>query len=159
MKGKEEDDFLDPGTGIPIFSFGDMRLMNINIPTHLHDSPDDDVMTLPREVAERSFVNALLCWQVSDTEAEDFKNNSSIFDISRVLQIHQYLRLIFGVDPFDWLHEPNRAFGEASPWEVIFRGDIYQVSTYLDGFVFGGLPPLPHFFAVNQEAKKNVYAS
>ena len=47
---KDPKDALEAlaGGDIPIFTVGDMRLLNLKIPKQLADAADDDVMVAPR---------------------------------------------------------------------------------------------------------------
>ena len=143
---KDPKDALEAlaGGDIPIFTVGDMRLLNLKIPKQLADAADDDVMVAPRAVAENMFSKALVRWRIPEEEAADFTLTAGAIEIMRVLQIHHYLRLVFPntkPDSFVWLHTQHSAFEDKTPWSVIRDGGINTVFQYLDDFVFGGWSP------------------
>ena len=120
---KDPKDALEAlaGGDIPIFTVGDMRLLNLKIPKQLADAADDDVMVAPRAVAENMFSKALVRWRIPEEEAADFTLTAGAIEIMRVLQIHHYLRLVFPntkPDSFVWLHTQNSAFEDAGSGAV-----------------------------------------
>lgn len=132
----------DADADIPLFTLGDMRLLGLQIPTQIADGPDTSVMVIPREVANKFFKRALEKWRVPEEETVQFIATSNAIVIQRVLQIHQYLRLIFpGGDVADWLHAPNDHFDRQTPLSVILSGEITAVFTYLDNFIFDPWSP------------------
>lgn len=146
MMNKDAKDKIEAVAGgdIPIFTVGDMRLLNLKIPTQLADAADDAVMVAPRAIAESMFAKALVSWRIPEEEAAKFTSTADAFEIMRVLQIHQYLRLVFPntqPDSFVWLHTQNSAFEDKTPWSVFRDGGINTVFKYLDDFVFGGWSP------------------
>lgn len=140
------------GGDIPTFSVGDMRLLNLEIPVHLADGPDDAMMVTKRDFAEANFADDLVRWRIPEDEAQAFKASAGAFEIMRVIQIHVYLRIIFREnDPFDWLHRPNKSFDEKTPWSVIREGDIEAVFRNLDGHIFGAWSPHINPFALMEK--------
>lgn len=144
----------DANDDIPLFTIGDMRLLNLNIPRQMADAPDTSVLVIPREVANKFFKRALEKWKVSEEEAVQFAATSDAMVIRRVLQIHQYLRLIFpDGNVADWLHAPNEHLDGQTPWSVILCGEIYAVFTYLDNFIFDPWSPYINPIRLHEDDK------
>lgn len=80
---------------IPLLTLGDMRLLNIKVPAHLTDDPDDYVLGLPRNAALILARRTLAKWKVSQGDLEAFMADISDEALSNTLAIHQLLRVLF----------------------------------------------------------------
>jgi hypothetical protein len=124
---------------IPLLTLGEMRLLNINVPEHLADNPDDRVLTLPRSAALRLTQTMLDKWRVPQNEKTDFLEDISDVVISDVLVIHQLLRVLFPrYEPGKYIQTSNKNYDGRTTWQAIRDGESLKVRKYLEYMVFSG---------------------
>jgi hypothetical protein len=124
---------------IPLFSLGDMRLLNIKVPAHLADNPDEFVLGLPRDAALNLAQSVLRLWQVSPKEGEIFLTGITDDVLSDVLIIHQLLEVLFPKNESDkYMQASNKHYDGRTTWQAIQNGESLKVRKYLEHNVFNG---------------------
>jgi hypothetical protein len=104
---------------IPLFSLGDMRLLNIKVPTHLEDNPDEFVLGLSRDAALNLAQSVLRLWQVSPKEGETFLTGITDDVLSDVLIIHQLLEVLFPKNESDkYMQASNKHYDGRTRWQI-----------------------------------------
>jgi hypothetical protein len=124
---------------IPLFTLGDMRLLNIKVPAHLAGNPDDFVLGLPRDAALNLAQNVLVLWQVSPKEGETFLTGISDDFLSDVLIIHQLLEVLFPKSESDkYMQASSDHYGGRTPWQAIQVGESLNLRKYIEHMVSNG---------------------
>ncbi|WP_027875086.1 hypothetical protein [Spongiibacter marinus] len=129
----------EPDSQIQIMRLGELRMLGIEPPDALRDGPDEDMLTMPRHAGQKWASQILRQWNVPSIEAAAFINAISSDDLSNIIVIHQFVRVLFpNLPPADYIHVEIRAFEERSPWQLVQCGESSQVRKYLAYHVFGG---------------------
>jgi hypothetical protein len=124
---------------IALLSLGDMRLLNIKVPEHLSDDPDDAVLGLPRNAALILAERALNTWEVPQGDIEAFLTNIADEALSNVLVIHQLLQVLFPRnEPNKYVHKNNKNYDGRTTWQAIQNGESLKVRKYLEHKSLGG---------------------
>lgn len=124
---------------LPLLTLGEMRLLNINVPEHLVDNPDNRVLTLPRCAALKVAQTMLDKWAVPENEKADFLAGISDEVLSNILVIHQLLRVLFPrYEPGKYIQAGNKNYDGRTTWQAIHDGESLKVRKYLEYMVFSG---------------------
>lgn len=136
---KKIPDVIDgiPNGDIPIFSLGELRLMNTAVPPHMAHGSDDATMVLPRVLADKVFDKSLIEWGVPAGEAAEFKASARATEVMRIAQISHLLRCadVASEEPLNWMATPSRHFAYQTPWSVIQEGGFEQIYPFLYAYV------------------------
>jgi hypothetical protein len=124
---------------IAFFTLGDMRLLNIKVPAHLADNPDEFVLGLPRDAGLNLAQSVLGLWQVSPKEGEAFLTGITDDVLSDVLIIHQLLEVLFPKNESDkYMQASNDHYGGRTPWQAIQDGESLDLRKYIEHMVYNG---------------------
>ncbi|MDF1690567.1 MAG: hypothetical protein P1U35_13250 [Cycloclasticus sp.] len=124
---------------IALLSLGDMRLLNIKVPEHLADDPDDAVLGLPRSAALMLAERILNIWEVPQGDIKTFLADITDEVLSNALVIHQLLEVLFPkYEPSKYIRVSNKYYGGRTTWQAIQDGESLTVRKYLEHMVFSG---------------------
>jgi hypothetical protein len=124
---------------ITLLTLGDMRSLNIRVPAHLADDPDDSVLGLPRNAALILAQRTLTKWEVLQGDLEAFLADISDEALSNTLVIHQLLRVLFPkYEPSKYIQASNKHYDGRTTWQAIQEGESLKVRKYLEHNVFNG---------------------
>jgi hypothetical protein len=124
---------------IALLTLGDMRLLNIKVPEHLADNPDDAVLGLPRSAALILAQRTLAAWEVPQEDIESFLADISDDALSNTLVIHQLLRVLFPkYEPSKYMQAGNKHYDGRTTWQAIQEGESLKVRKYLEHKSIGG---------------------
>jgi hypothetical protein len=124
---------------IVLLTLGDMRLLNIRVPAHLEDDPDDSVLGLPRSAALILAQRTLAAWKVPQEDIESFLADISDEALSNTLVIHQLLRVLFPRnEPGKYIQTSNKHYDGRTTWQAIQYGESLKVRKYLEHKSIGG---------------------
>ncbi|AMO67266.1 hypothetical protein [Zhongshania aliphaticivorans] len=124
---------------IALLTLGDMRLLNIKVPEHLADDPDDAELGLPRSAALILAERILNIWEVPQGDIEAFLTNIADEALSNVLVIHQLLQVLFPRnEPSKYVHTNNKNYDDRTTWQAIQNGESLKVRKYLEHKSLGG---------------------
>jgi len=124
---------------IALLTLGDMRLLNIKVPEHLADDPDDSVLGLPRSAALSLAGRVLNTWEVPLGDIGAFLANIADEVLSNTLVIHQLLQVPFPRnEPSKYVHTNNKNYDGRTTWQAIRDGESLKVRKYLEHKSLGG---------------------
>ncbi|NKI18621.1 hypothetical protein HCU74_14485 [Spongiibacter sp. KMU-166] len=124
---------------IALLTLGDMRLLNIKVPEHLADNPDDAVLGLLRSAALILAERILNIWEVPQEDIEAFLVNIADEALSSLLVIHQLLLVLFPRnEPSKYIHTNNKNYDGRTTWQAIQDGESLKVRKYLEHKSLGG---------------------
>tara|TARA_R110000772_G_scaffold213576_1_gene324106 strand:+ start:353 stop:763 length:411 start_codon:yes stop_codon:yes gene_type:complete len=124
---------------IALLTLGDMRLLNIKVPVHLADDPDDAVLGLPRSAALILAERILNIWEVPQGDIAAFLHNIADEVLSNTLVIHQLLQVLFPRnEPSKYVHTNNKNYDGRTTWQAIRDGESLKVRKYLEHKSLGG---------------------
>lgn len=141
---------------IPVFTLGELSLMNTVVPAHMAKASDDAMMVLPRVLADKVFDKSLIEWGIPLEEAAAFKASARAVDVMRIVQISHLLRCLEATSDelHNWILTLNGNFSDHTPWSVIQAGGIEQVFEHLYAFVLDPDSP-PSSFISTDSGKEN----
>jgi hypothetical protein len=124
---------------IALLTLGDMRLLNIRVPAHLSDDPDDAVLGLPRNAALILAERVLNTWEVPQGDIAVFLTDITDEALSDVLVIYQLLQVLFPRnEPSKYVHTNNKNYDGRTTWQAIQNGESLKVRKYLEHKSLGG---------------------
>ena len=113
---------------VPLFTLGEMRLMNMKIPVEFSSHTDDCTLLLPYWRADQVFHRVLTAWEIPAEEIEKFKSSANIVDVKHTIQISRLLEVMQNsVNTLEWLHADNLHFDSTNPWSQIKKGNAATV--------------------------------
>tara|TARA_R110002167_G_scaffold89179_3_gene240553 strand:+ start:190 stop:600 length:411 start_codon:yes stop_codon:yes gene_type:complete len=124
---------------IALLTLGDMRLLNIKVPEHLADDPDDSVLGLPRSAALSLAERILNIWEVPQGDIAVFLADIADEELSNLLVIYQLLQVLFPRnEPSKYVHTNNKNYNDRTTWQAIQDGESLKVRKYLEHKSLGG---------------------
>jgi len=124
---------------IALLTLGDMRLLNIKVPEHLADDPDDAVLGLPRSAALILAERILNIWEVPQGDIAVFLADIADEALSNLLVIYQLLQVLFPRnEPSKYVHTNNKNYDDRTTWQAIRDGESLKVRKYLEHKSLGG---------------------
>jgi hypothetical protein len=124
---------------IALLTIGDMRLLNIKVPEHLSDDPDDAVLGLPRNAALILAERVLNTWEVPQGDIGVLLTDITDEALSDVLVIYQLLQVLFPRnEPSKYVHTNNKNYDGRTTWQAIQDGESLKVRKYLEHKSLGG---------------------
>lgn len=124
---------------IPLFTLGEMRMLGIKVPGHFRDSPDEDMLTVPRSAALQLISRRLKQWKVADEERNAFMADITLDVIRDVLVSHHLLQMLLrNADPEIFFLRSHKQFEDRTPWDLIRSGESKRIRRFLAHHVFCG---------------------
>ncbi|GAA4102664.1 hypothetical protein [Zhongshania borealis] len=124
---------------IALLTLGDMRLLNIKVPEHLADDPDDAVLGLPRSAALILAERILTIWEVPQGDIAVFLANIADEALSNLLVIYQLLQVLFPRNNSSkYVHTNNKNYDGRTTWQAIQDGESLKIRKYLEHKSLGG---------------------
>ncbi len=124
---------------VQIMPIGDLRMIGLNLPEPLQNRPDEEILCLPLETAEKWVAKILSHWNVPEEETRNFIPLLSNESLSDIIVIHQLIRVIFSQNtPRAFIHAKNKAFDNRSAWDLVSTGSTQRVRAHLAHLVYNG---------------------